>query len=283
MTSARRSSAQRSTADRASGDSTAPVGHWCAGVRITASASMPRSTVDVDAVRSDRHPDHVEPGRYGDLPRVLDRRGVLHDDPAGARLGEHLEEQGDALGETVADHHVGGLRRRTPRPVEVVGERGVQLVRPAAGQRAEPVARRVEQHPADRAEPGRPREVGGVTAAVPEVDDRRRRGKRGRGSRVRLRTDGDLGVAAAAGWSDSPRRPAARRPRRRRRARPRGRRPTREWRAAAVPSRSRPDRTPSRIDDSIWRCSGTRRSRRISTSRSAATGIGPEFGHRIGS
>jgi hypothetical protein len=86
----------------------------------------PDQRVDVDPLRRDGDAHHLDAGggRNGTdlgVERVLDRH------PPGAALDQHLAEQGDGLGEPVADQHVLRVRRRSPGPVEVIGQRPTQL------------------------------------------------------------------------------------------------------------------------------------------------------------
>jgi hypothetical protein len=98
-----------------------------------------------------------------------------------------------------ADHDVLGPHRRPADSVEVVGQCLAQFRGAAAVEVEEPLARDLVQHPTQRAQPGRPRELRDVRAAVAEVDPQRLLGRCGELFAQPGWTDvGHLGVPAAA-------------------------------------------------------------------------------------
>ena len=167
---------------------------------------------------------------------------------------------------------VSGSAQRAAHAVEVGGERRAQLHRAAAVEVAEALVGRLGEHAPHRAQPGGPRERREVGAAVAEVDRRdggRRARRGGRLAAGRRRASARPGSAAPAppacsrrcGWSGTPRRRAARRPRPRRPRETPSSAASARVGGSATPPGSAPDRIRSRIDASIWRCSASPPSR----------------------
>ena len=134
-----------------------------------------------DPVASDRDADDVQAGRARRRRASSSADGSSTASRRAAGAASTCEQQRDALGVAVADHDVSG-RPRAADPVEVVGERRAQLGHAAAVEVAEALVRRLGEHPADRAQPGGPRELA-----------RRRRGR----SRSRPPAGRAAGPAAA--------------------------------------------------------------------------------------
>ena len=130
-----------------------------------------RHRVHADAVLPHRHADHLQVERLPDRPGVVDRRGILHGQPPRAAGGEHAREQVDRLRVAVRDDHRVGVGDGSADPVEVGRELGPELDRAAAVEIAEPLAGRLREDAAHRAQPSGAREGLEVAAAVAEVDD----------------------------------------------------------------------------------------------------------------
>ena len=120
---------QRAPAAR--GESTTPVGNWCAGVSSTASGaasssastSMPSSSTGIgtgpQAAAGDDLADHRVAG-------ILDA-----DRRRGPSVAQHRAEQPDRLREAAADERVLGGRGHSAHAAEVRDERGPQRRRAA--------------------------------------------------------------------------------------------------------------------------------------------------------
>ena len=106
-------------------DSTPPVGHWCDGVRTTASASDRVERVDPDAVRVDRDADHAR----ARPPRRAARRVVVGDgsSTASRRGAAPRPAPGSAARcpgrSRCRSRRCSGCADGAADPVEVVGER----------------------------------------------------------------------------------------------------------------------------------------------------------------
>ncbi len=130
--------------------------------------------LDADPVVLDRQADEGEAGGPGGGHRVVAGGRVLDRQAGGARGGQHLDHQRDTLGVPGAHHHAVRLGRGAADPVEVVGQGRPERRHAAAGRVAEGVVGGPAEHPAQRAQPGRTREVRDIGTAVAEVHQRTR-------------------------------------------------------------------------------------------------------------
>ena len=167
--------AHAARACRRAGESTTPVGHWCAGVSTTAPDPGRRQRRDDDAVLVDRHRHHGHAGRRsGDGPGLVVAR-VLEADPRDTARGQGLQREHQALGEAGAGDDPAGVGRRAAHSVEVAGQHLPQPHRTGGLGIAERRTRCLPGRLTHRPRPVVAREAGQVGHRRHEVEGRSRR------------------------------------------------------------------------------------------------------------